>query len=304
MITNFPLKPDRNQGGNRGFTFIPVRDIQTFPLIYNSQVLAEVIPVTGKTMLNGYATPESLNFSEIARREDEGIIVETTIKGFTPGHLPELLTLFYEMERTRFVVITADNQGKRRLVGSPRYPLQFIWDFESGEAKTDRQGLTFRFTGLSRYKAPVYEVIETEAPPPPPPPPPPDPVIVPITYTMTEGDGADFLENNLLFNIGANYADGIFNEGSGTFSMAYSGETVTAQQNYYGGELDGNGNIIAPWPYPVTCTLQLYINGVLSPSHNLITNFPANQPAGGLQSFSFIPTEGNTYAITCHVGPQ
>lgn len=128
-----------------------------------------------------------------------------------------------------------------------------------------------------------------------------------IPFMMLEGDYDTFLDNNLLFNIGPNYSAGYFSSTSGEYSLARFGEEVIVQQNYYGGTPDSNGNIVTPWPFPVTCKLQLYMNGVVhpNPAYNLSKNCPANQSApAGIQSFSFVPQPGNTYSVLCTVEPQ
>lgn len=125
--------------------------------------------------------------------------------------------------------------------------------------------------------------------------------VVPVPYSLGEGSGASFLDNNLNFYRGATFSQGFYNEGTGTYNSGLEGESITVLQDYYGGATDPLGNVVTAWNSNVTAVLTLKINGVVS--QTFTTNFPQAQAIGNLHFLTFVLDPTKTYEIISTVEP-
>lgn len=155
MITNFPKKPITNLSGLLSFQFIPVYLVAAYPNIVDGVATSALSIVPGASILNGYATPDSLGFTEPQKESEQGEYYEQNVSGFTPGNKPELILLLQNMAKGGFYVITKDPQGIKRLIGYGQN-LKFSSDYSSGVSRSDQKGYKFSFSGLSLFRAPVY----------------------------------------------------------------------------------------------------------------------------------------------------
>jgi hypothetical protein len=157
MITNFPDKPVYNLGGYLSFIFAPVSTVigdQRY--VSGNAPSATVSFVAGRNWLSGYATRETLVFTEEPQFDDNGNFYNLTIAGFVPGDNPQLEQILYEMENQRHLVVLKDAGGVLRLAGSKKQPLSFSASFASGGARSDIKGYNFKFTGSASLRAPQY----------------------------------------------------------------------------------------------------------------------------------------------------
>ena len=156
MLTNFPKSNSYNLGGLRSFQFVHRSAISAWPGIFNGKVLTPISLKEGFEWLTGYATPETLSFSENSKDEQNGPYYEKEITGFVPGNKDELIDLMNKMDGHEFVLIVKDPNNQTRLVGSHGFPLLFSSLYNSGAGRPDARGFNFKFTGVSIFRAPVY----------------------------------------------------------------------------------------------------------------------------------------------------
>lgn len=157
MVTNFPAKPAYNLGGYTSFKFSPYQFIYDFPLIAAGAAASAIVFTAGYTWHEGYATQETLSYTEEPQSDDGGQIYNITISGFVPGESPQLVDLVESMALDRYVLLIRDSSGQLRLAGSAEAPLDFSASFGSGAARQDLKGFNIKFSGQSKRRAPGYD---------------------------------------------------------------------------------------------------------------------------------------------------
>ena len=94
-----------------------------------------------------YCSPDSMSYNSTSVKSDEGILYNTTVKGFAPGVTAELETALKEMMTQKWVIITMEGNGKYLLAGSKRFPLSLSSRMDTGNDTFIRAGCEFTFTG-------------------------------------------------------------------------------------------------------------------------------------------------------------
>ncbi|MGY4385660.1 hypothetical protein ACVWYN_002706 [Pedobacter sp. UYP24] len=158
MISNFPTKKLSNLGGLKGFKFIPSFHISVAPPISEGVITSAIVLQPGKSWLNGYATPETLEYNEEAKDSDNGVIFTCHLSGFVPGDFPELNSLLNTMAGLPFCVQFYNAKNELRIAGTQGQPLIFSYTFKSGSARSDSKGYQFEFLGESICSAPAYNI--------------------------------------------------------------------------------------------------------------------------------------------------
>lgn len=160
MLNSFP-NPDflYNIGGCELFKFIPVCDVDFVELNFSLNTVLAISLKPGKEFFTGYASFNSLQFRERIRNNDSGNYFLTEITGFYPKLSQDALRLFSEMQHKEFVVILADNNRNKRLVGSPETPVIFTFDQSTGRSPSQRNGFDFRFNAQLQHPSPFYNIM-------------------------------------------------------------------------------------------------------------------------------------------------
>lgn len=156
MITNFAPTTSHNLGGYRAFKFVLLSQIATFPMIFGGKTVAGITLKPNQVPYIGYATYETLLFSETAEENKQGIFYTQKLSGYLPGDSEAQVNLMEEMQRNYFIVIATDANGFMRLIGSPANPLSFKADFDSSATRSGARGYSFEFSALSPFRAPHY----------------------------------------------------------------------------------------------------------------------------------------------------
>ena len=156
MIENFPTKKIYNPGGLKSFGFAPAVTLTGIPQTVAGATLSELVFKTGFNLLNGYATANTLQFTEDATENEQGVFYEQNLQGFVPLDTAQIIALFAEMLQMRFVCIAKDFNNAKRLVGSVENPLIFSYKYTSGNDRKDAKGYKFNFSRTSTNPAPVY----------------------------------------------------------------------------------------------------------------------------------------------------
>lgn len=158
MISNFPTKKLVNLGGLKGFKFIPSNLVTSMPTI-NSGVIGSALTLSlGQSWLNGYSTPETLDFDEEGKDSDNGVFYTQKLSGFTPGDSSEISSLMSEMNGLPFIIQFTNPKNEIKLIGTHGYPLIFTSKFASGSSRADSKGYQFEFAGESLFSAPAYNI--------------------------------------------------------------------------------------------------------------------------------------------------
>lgn len=156
MLTNFPAKKIYLSGGYRSFQFVPVNKVLSYPMISAAAAVVAVGLSSDAAWYQGYATDQTLSYTEEQQVDANGKYFNLIVSGFIPGDSQALITLISEMEIYRHLLTVKDSRGFKRLIGSPAAPLDFSANFNSGTGRSDQKGFTFQFTGQSLYRAPIY----------------------------------------------------------------------------------------------------------------------------------------------------
>ncbi len=152
MITSFPSRALFNPGGLSAFYFIPYYSVASIPDVYKGRTVAPLQLKPKLAFHKGYATQESLKFTEKTTKTDNGPYYPQDLQGFYPGDSDEAQHLFADMEQLgkQFFVIFEDHLGRKRLAGYAG-ALEFSADYDS-----ENKRYSFSFSGNALEKAPVY----------------------------------------------------------------------------------------------------------------------------------------------------
>lgn len=155
MITGFPTNPSSNVGGLAAFRFAAFYSFAGLPAVSAGSVVAPAQFYSGFGWLPGYATADTLQFSETPKQDDNGTGYAWKISGFIPGDEAALSLLMEQMEQVRHLVLVTDRQGITRMVGL-RAPLDFSAVYSPGSDANSTRGYSITFSGSSPKRAPVY----------------------------------------------------------------------------------------------------------------------------------------------------
>lgn len=156
MIGNFPNKPLYNPGGYRSFLFIPRNDVATYPLVNNGSSILPLGLQQFGAWYNGYATYETLQYSEEPETNEHGTFYKPLLTGFLPGDSASHISLMQNMEQQLFLVLLTDAKGFKRLIGTPSNPLIFTSKFDGSLTRSGAKGYTFQFAANTHDIAPIY----------------------------------------------------------------------------------------------------------------------------------------------------
>src|SRR5690606_19925941 len=98
MMTNFPKRAILNPGGLSAFYFIPYYLVAEIPQLYKGEVSSAMVLKPGYTLYQGYASSDSLKFSEKPNKSPNGTFYTQELKGNFPGDSAATQELFTEME--------------------------------------------------------------------------------------------------------------------------------------------------------------------------------------------------------------
>jgi hypothetical protein len=156
-MASLPPLTGYNLGGIDQFWFIAVDQVQSIPDDDENVILQDIQLVGNAKFSVGYATQETLQYTENQNRDAQGNFYEQSLSGFYPKDQEGVANLFEGMAAERFIVIFRDNNGYYKLLGSLANPCKFTATFESGDSANGRNGYSFEFTRTDVAKAPFYQ---------------------------------------------------------------------------------------------------------------------------------------------------
>lgn len=125
-------------------------------MISKGSALLPIGLAPGAFWLSGYATHQTLQFTEDPERIDAGTYYKPTLTGFVPANSSDLIDLMESMEQERFLVALTDAKGQKTLLGTPGSPMIFTSKFDGSATRAGSKGYTFEFAGTTYNRAPVY----------------------------------------------------------------------------------------------------------------------------------------------------
>lgn len=143
-----------NLGGIGNFLFIPDTDVSSIPDSRGNVVKNNIALVTDKEWYIATLTLETIRYTEGMTRMGAGRLKEQKLTGFVPKDTPDIGNLLEEMERCRFIVVYNDNNGYKKLLGTLNSPMRFVYELDTTDKFSGRNGHQLTFYRQSSDKAP------------------------------------------------------------------------------------------------------------------------------------------------------
>lgn len=157
-----------NMGGVRPigyYGFIADVDTSQWPdvvadpadLAANITITGNIVMKAGKTMYPMYGTAETAGLKGEAQGERDGRSTKRTATWFIPGNSKQTLGAAKAFLNRNMFFIYIEQNGNKRLQGSPSFPAEVAPGDDTGTAVTDRKGVNFEITDNGFGPCPVYE---------------------------------------------------------------------------------------------------------------------------------------------------
>lgn len=156
-MNDFPFLTNvANPGGLMLVEYTPIAGIAGFPAIVNNKITAPLTFAAGARWYSVYGSMTKKGYEEGAQDTDHGTIYEPAVKLFYPWDTEATRQLLGLMPFHRFVLRVTDNNGFRRLVGTPWQGLEFKYKMGTGTAMDGSRGYDMMWTGNLTKIPPVY----------------------------------------------------------------------------------------------------------------------------------------------------
>lgn len=123
----------------------------------NITIAGNIVMKAGKTVYPMYGTAETGGLKGETQGERDGKSTKRTATWFIPGNKKEALGASRAFLNRNMFFIFTEQDGKKRLQGSPSFPAECSPSDDTGTAVTDRKGVTFEITDNGFGPCPVYE---------------------------------------------------------------------------------------------------------------------------------------------------
>ncbi|MDO7851576.1 hypothetical protein [Hymenobacter convexus] len=166
MLPLLSIPPDDcvNVGGLlSGVRVWPVGNVLSYP-----EPVACVLPALPLRQAGNYADlyflADSAGYSEEPAEDAQGDFYQVKLPLLIAGDAPDVSEAVARLSGGRYLVAFLDGNGRTKLAGTPEWPLRLLIGTETGKKGTDRNALTFTFSGVLPVRAPFY--LEQELPTP------------------------------------------------------------------------------------------------------------------------------------------
>ena len=156
-MNNIKRNPGDNIGGHRMFLFIPVEDVESIPDAVNMVVSEDIELKTDKAWYYGLFTQDTHGYVEPMEENEAGPYYKKKLTGFISTVTKEMTALIEDFESRLFVLISLDNNGNLRLIGSLNEPMRVSIDETSQDNAAGRSGYSVMFRRDSTFKSYFYE---------------------------------------------------------------------------------------------------------------------------------------------------
>ena len=140
------------------FAFAPINTILSIPIAKESIITSAITFTSGNNFLVGKSIMNALEFDEKQTASPAGDVYTTVISGMVSQLTPEYLNLFREMTKQRFVVVTTDNNGLKRISGNKLAGMRFGFDQTASTTPAGVAGFKFSFSLVYHQASLFYEV--------------------------------------------------------------------------------------------------------------------------------------------------
>ncbi len=103
-----------------------------------------------------YFLPDSAGFTEPQGETEQGPFYKPSLQFVLAQDAPDAAEALARLAGGRFVAAYQDANGFTKLVGTPRWPLRFARDLETGKKPGDRNGYACTLSGETPDPAPFY----------------------------------------------------------------------------------------------------------------------------------------------------
>ena len=155
-MNEFPAIPMDSMAGLAEFYFVEAAGIIYLPDPVQGIVSAPVILKAGYSWTKGYATQDTLQYSEPSKQTAHGTHYTAALKGFVPDE-KSIRQQLIAMDTKKYIVLFTDNDGQKKIGGTLEYPFEFNSDYESQTTSGGEKGYNYQFATLLIKKAPVYD---------------------------------------------------------------------------------------------------------------------------------------------------
>ena len=153
-----------NMGGINRLYFVPLNNIQAFDYIYDGYIHVFSLEVGICDSL--YVVEDSIKFSQRKKSDSTGTYYDTKLSAVVPKDRPEILVKINEMDGAQYVLIYIDNNGYKKVIGTPDELMNFSANLDTGTIEK-LNGYPISFTRKLRQRSLLIESLPVTPPPPP-----------------------------------------------------------------------------------------------------------------------------------------
>lgn len=136
--------------------FTPIAAVSAFPSVRNAVVSQPLTFVAGQRWYTVYGSMLKKGFKETHAITEHGDLWQSGAEIFYPYDTEAARTLMAQMQFHQFILRLTDNNGFRRLVGTPWQGLDFSYRFSTGEGIPGTRGYALSWSGSLTKVSPTY----------------------------------------------------------------------------------------------------------------------------------------------------
>lgn len=159
-----PLNCEANLGGIIKIQVASVDDIVSISPAINGRIYDNIVFKAGRGFYTFIVTDGTPEVNANDKESDEGRFKENSLQFSVPKDREIHFNMFNEMQKSRFVVLYTDKNGKQKLLGNLNSPMQFKYDYRSGAASADFNNYQCEFFSEAPNNVAFYDADVTAAP--------------------------------------------------------------------------------------------------------------------------------------------
>lgn len=145
-----------NPGGLQLVEYTSIAAVATFPSVNDGVITTAPTFVAGQRWYSVYGSMSKKGFDEGEEETANGMIWEPEVNIFYPYDHQSVRSLVARMNFHQFILRLTDQNGFRRLVGTPWQGLTFSYQFSTGQNMGGTRGYALRWKGLLTAIPPTY----------------------------------------------------------------------------------------------------------------------------------------------------
>lgn len=145
-----------NIGGVNSFKFIEAKHIVSMHQPLGGAIHTAPQLAAGSAWREAYCTLGTMYLKEESQKSEHGTYHNKEFGGIVPKDRPEVLELLDFLKDEKFVIDCIDNNGQRKLVGTPDEPLSLETGHDTKPDVSGRNEYKIVFKGEGVNKSPFY----------------------------------------------------------------------------------------------------------------------------------------------------